>query len=289
MSNATQRPTRQAWLARLLFGWLSFVVFVAVALPALGTLQALKLIRISWMYSPLGHHLIAAGILATAFLVCSKAIYKQCERLSDWLLEPASDRNRWVLVILPLIIITSYAWQLHIGFAHRGAPGWTYANIKDFVRAEAPADVNFPKNMERGAFAAALRPEAFPYVKRTGYASAEVMFLHFSDGTMRPANFELAMVSWPRSTFGLAKDNVRHGDKLIQLVRHNLAARREGRKFLLPESISYPSHLSYQRIDYSGYPSEDTLSGISLWEVVAKVDTDKVDVVGAKLLSQVNQ
>ncbi len=289
MSNATQRSTHQAWLARLLFGWLSFVVLVAVALPALGTLQALKLIRISWLYSPLGHHLIAAGILATAFLAGSKAIFKWCKQVSDWLLEAPSDKNRWVLVILPMVIVTSYSWQLHIGFAHRGVPGWVYANIKDFIRPQAPTDIDLPKNIDRGIFAAALRPDAPSYVERSGYASAEVMFLHFSDGTQRPGNFELAMVTWPRSTFGLAKDNVRHGDKFIQLVRHNLAARREGRKFLLPEKISYPSHLNYQHIDYSGYPSEDTLVGISFWEVVAKVDTDKVDVIGAKLLAQVNQ
>src|SRR5262245_58673293 len=141
------------------------------------------------------------------------------------------------------------------------------------------------------SFQKALRQEPLPYLSRDGYATGELMFLHFRDGSMRPANLALSIVSWPRSTFGLDGGQVQNSEAFLDLIRHSFELRRLGKKFLLPISISYPGHLNYQEIDYRDYPPAEDLVGVSFWEATVRVEraTEKLEIVGLKILAKVGQ
>lgn len=273
-------PVRR--LARCLFAYLCLVVAVSVLLPALAVAQSQGFLSLSWMPAGFFTHLVAAVVLAMAFVIFHRPIYRCCFSVAGWLLRAPVDRNRWVVAGVVLMIFTSYAWQTHIGIAHRGVPGWTYAGLPQIVGDKVAVALTPSDGPDLAAFGKALRREPMPYIRRSGYASGELMFLHFRDGEMLPANLALSMVSWPRSTFGLDAEGVRHEKAFLALLRHTLARRRAGSQFLLPPAISYPPHLSYQVIDYTSYPPADQLIGVSFWNVVAEVKGDSLEIVNAK-------
>ncbi|TCA02759.1 hypothetical protein [Rhizobium leguminosarum] len=272
--------------------YFSFVIAVGLALPLLSFLQYKEAIhRVAWL-SDAGRSMLPwAAFIAIAFIVFQKFVRRSCMSIAAWALETPGDRYRFVVIGCCLLIFTSYSWQLHIGIAHRGVPGWVYAGLPDVIQHDEPANLSLPPDIDPATFKAALQPWVMPYIHRSGYASSEVLFLHFKDGTMRPANYELAMVSWPKSTFGLANGQMTHGPEFLAIVKHNFANRRAGGAFLLPGAISYPSHLNYQRIDYRGYPAADEIVGASLWTLTVRIDEPAgvVNVVGATKVAQVNE
>ncbi|UIY28679.1 hypothetical protein LZK73_18285 [Neorhizobium galegae] len=190
--------SRQEKISIALFRYLGFVVAIALLLPVL----SLKPFRIDWL-SDTGRIFLPWAIgLALVFVVFRRYIMRYCTAVAGWLSEEPADRNRWVVVGVCLLIFTSYSWQIHIGIAHRGVPGWVYAGLPEIIKAEAPESLSMPPDIDPTVFASALQPAVLPFIHRSGYATSEVMFLHFKDGSIRPGNNELAMVSWPKATFG---------------------------------------------------------------------------------------
>ncbi|MCA6123528.1 hypothetical protein J6500_16730 [Bradyrhizobium sp. WSM 1704] len=286
--NGTGAPDRAKYLSSALVAYLAFVVAIALALPVLGLLEHDGIIgKIPWL-SDYGRSLLPwASLLAAGFIIFQRSIRRTCAEVAAWL--SPGDRNRWIIVGCCLLIFTSYCWQLHIGIIHRGVPGWVYADVPDVILPEAPAHLEMPADIDPALFKAALRPWVLPYVERSGYATNEVMFLHFKDGTMRPANYELAMVSWPKSTFGLVNGHMLHEAEFLAVIKHYFASRRAGRSMLLPSAIAYPRHLNYQPIDYTKYPPAGDIVGASIWTLTVHVDNQAktVDVVGATEIAQV--
>lgn len=286
---AARGSNRARYLSTTLAAYLDFVVAVGLALPVLSYLQDAGLVRIGWL-SDYGSRLMYWSVLvAIAFIVFRKSIRTACADLAEWLTEPGADQYRWFIVACCLVIFTCYSWQLHIGIVHRGAPGWVYKAVPDVVHPDAPASLSMPADIDPSVFKSALQPATLRYVHRSGYASNEVLFLHFKDGTMRPANYELVMVTWPKSTFGLVNGRMLHESEFLAMVRLYFSSIRDGRSMLLPFAIAYPRNVNYQPIDYSKYPPAGDITGASIWTLTVYVDhqANTLDVVGASRLAQV--
>lgn len=276
-------------ISRWLFRYLALVVGISLLLPVLSRLKRIRIIEIDWL-SDTGRIFLPWAIgMVLVFVFFRRYIRKYCTAVAGWLSEAPSDRNRWVVVGVCLLIFTSYSWQLHIGIAHRGVPGWIYAGLPDIIKPEAPESLSMPADVAPAVFASALQPSVLPFIHRSGYATSEVMFLHFKDGSIRPGNNELAMVSWPKSTFGVENGQVTHEKEFFEIIRHNFANRHAG-GFIMPNALAYPSHLNYQRIDYTSYPPASDLVSVSLWNMTVKVDdkSQQMNVVGAAKIAQVN-
>jgi hypothetical protein len=276
-------------VARALFSFLVFVVVVAVLLPALCAAQAHGFVRIAWLSDDIGSQLGASIVLAVVFGLSRKLVLRCCNQIASWLVEAPRDRSRWVIVALPMLLLTSYAWQLHVGISHRGVPGWVYDGVGDFIQPDSAPALGIPSGVSLDPFRQALRPDVLPFIHRSGFATSEVMFLGFKDGTVRPANLALAMLSWPGSTFGLT-EGVEHGAAFLDLIRHNFERRRSGGHFFLPEGISYPSHLTYQKIEYRDYPPASDLVAVSFWTMTVYVDLNlrRIDIVGLRKIVEVH-
>jgi hypothetical protein len=288
---ATVGGKRLRRISIALHAYLSFVVAVGFALPVLSLLQYHGKIHFPWLIDTGRSILPWAASVVASFILCHKFVSKKCTEIAGWIVGTPGDNYPWTIVGFCLLLLTSYAWQLNIGIAHRGVPGWVYADLPDFVQSKEPSDLSLPSNVKLSVFEEALQPWVMPYVHRSGFASSEVLFLHFKDGTMRPANYQLAMVSWPKSTFKLENGNMTHGQAFLAIVKHYFANRRAGISFLLPAAIAYPNHINYQRIDYRSYPSADEIIGASLWTLTVRVDDrdGKVKVIGAQKIAQVTQ
>jgi hypothetical protein len=289
LENSPIGRSRQERISSALFGYLGFVVAVALLLPVLSRLKRIRIIEIDWL-SDTGRIFLPWAIgLVLVFVFFRRYIRKYCTAVAGWLSETPSDRNRWVVVGVCLLIFTSYSWQLHIGISHRGVPGWVYAGLPENIKPEAPETLSLPADVDPAVFASAMQPAVLPFIHRSGYATSEVMFLHFKDGSIRPGNNELAMVSWPKATFGVENGQVTHEKEFFEIIRHNFVNRRAG-GFIMPDAIAYPSHLNYQRIDYTSYPPATELVSVTLWNMTVKVDdkSQQMNVVGAVKIAQVN-
>jgi hypothetical protein len=283
------KKRRLRLVAMALFSFLTFVVAVAVLLPALCAAQARGFVRIAWLSDAIGSQLAASIVLAVVFAASRKFVLRWCYQIASWLVEAPRDRSRWVIVALPMLILTSYAWQLHIGISHRGVPGWVYDGLGDVIQPDAAASLGIPSGVSMDPFRQALRADVLPFIHRSGFATSEVMFLGFKDGTVRPANLALAMLSWPGSTFGLT-EGVEHGAAFLELIRHNFERRRSGGHFFLPEGMSYPSHLTYQKIEYGDYPPASDLVAVSFWTMTVHIDLNlgRIDIVGLRKIVEVH-
>ena len=282
---------RISTIARSLVIGLYGVAIVGLLLPILSFLKDLGVLDAGWLNAWGRNMLPWAATLVGGMLLLRARISRWCLDLAGWLCAPAAPSYRWVIVGTCFLIFTSYTWQLHIGIAHRGVPGWVYSQLPDFIRDEPIQPLTFSPGYDAEEFVAALRPDVLPFVKRDGFASSEVLFLHFRDGTARPANNQLLLVSWPKATFGITDGKVSHSEEFLAVLKHNFGNRRSGTQMVLPEAISYPSHLNYQHIDYRGYPPAEDLIGASIWTITARVDSGAglAEIVGATKIAEVSE
>ena len=197
-------------LSLILVSYLTFVVFVALILPILSLLQHEHIIHLDWLIDNGRSMLPWATLVAFVFVIFFRKIYLACARIAAWVLEDSKGKARWTVIGFCLLIVTSYSWQLNIGIAHRGVPGWAYVGIPEFIQNDPPPNLAMPPEIARSVFDSALQHWVMPYIHKSGFASSEVLFLHFTDGSMRPANYQLAMVSWPKSTFKLEDGKLSH-------------------------------------------------------------------------------
>ena len=289
VSVSEPRARRLHAVGWLLLTWIYAVALIGLLLPLLSLLKSQGLLQAEWLNAWGSAILPWASILMLVLILLRKRVYRWCFQLAEWLCASEAPAYRWVVVGISLLIFTSYTLQVHIGVAHRGVPGWVYRSLADVIRTEPPADLQFSPGYDAEAFSAALRPEVLPSIARSGFASSDVLYLHFRDGSMRPANNQLLLVSWPKATFGIVDGEVSHPEEFLAVIRHNFAHRRAGRQMILPDAIAYPSHLNYQHIDYREYPPVEDLVGASIWTVTSRVNPSQntAEIVGARMIAKV--
>jgi hypothetical protein len=137
--------------------------------------------------------------------------------------------------------------------------------------------------LERAPFLeTALVPEHATYLTQKGYLTGKAMFLHYRNGEVLPANYELTELVFPEYVFRERFQAISRPDVFFQIIKASLANRNANRRFLLPLSVAYPNHSVYMKIDYEKYPPAEYLERISFWELTVFVDDQRqVDIVRA--------
>jgi hypothetical protein len=126
------------------------------------------------------------------------------------------------------------------------------------------------------------------FLPEPGFIRGGAIFLHFRNGEVLPGNYELTEMVFPEYVFGREMDKISMRQSFFRIVKASLANRRTGRRFLLPESIAYPNHISYMKIDYRKYPPSQGLEKLSFWDLAISIDKDKqVKLVHANKLLEI--
>ena len=204
----------------------------------------------------------------------------------DWLYIDRDHNARRIVLAAVIIVVFSYQTKAHFGFWWPGISGWTEENLQTRLdnNSPEPGAGNIEVGLPEGAFLKkAIRAENAVYLPSAGFLDGETMFLHFQNGEVLPANYELVEFVFPLFIFGRLYEEVSDPSVFWQLVKSSLAYRNDNRRFLLPLSISYPNHAPYMRIDYRAYPPAATLEKVSFWKLTIYVDESRdIGVVRAR-------
>lgn len=233
--------------------------------------------------------LVFNGLLFVGLLVFQKHVRHWLKMLADWLNRPDFRRERQIVFAFGCMVVFVFLFKLHLGFWHRSAQGWTYENRREsMVITYSPADItvrpNLPPFLQTG-----LIQENTAYLPNTGLLQGFLLFLHFDNGQILPANFELLNMSgadmifrWP------VGPRPQHVAPFARIIQHSLARRRQGVRFALPTAIAYPNHVSYFFIDYADYPPANTLRAITFWAVKVRITPEKqAEILDAGLINMV--
>lgn len=223
-------------------------------------------------------------------LVCMlarKPLIRRLHPVVEWLSRPEYPRERKICFWFCVMLLAAYPLKMHLGFWVPGIGGWTYQSNVPHVVDRLPI---WPENERlRGEDLPAYLPKTLAlenrkYIKSEGFLTKNAMFLHFANGEVLPANYELLNLIFPRYYFGRDYEHIRNPEDFARLVMNGLNRRQKGRPFMLPKAISYPVHTPFMPIDYSEYPPVETLEGITTWQVTValKSGDERVPVVQAK-------
>lgn len=204
----------------------------------------------------------------------------------EWLRQPQDHVARRVVFGCVVVMVLTYATRAHIGFWFPGILGWTFENKGSrIVSSEPPlTELDTPLDDDlRAALAAATVPENARFLRQRGYLTGTAFLLHFKDGSILPANYELTDFVFPQYIFGGLHARVAHEEEFASVVQSRLRMRQAGRRFILPLDFAYPNHTPYMPIDYTDYPPAQELLRITLWRMVTFVSpVGEVRVVAAK-------
>lgn len=211
--------------------------------------------------------------LNAVVLVCSlvfrRGLRTWFDRLTAWLSLPEQVYGRKVIFSCGLFVSVSALLHFHAGFWYPGIAGWTYqtsrSQLVDVPASEKESKSTLPDFLIR----AVLRENAI-YLPTGKQLTSDALFLHFSDGSVRPFNYGLlGGIVFPEYVF----DGLRLNRKsIVRTILTGLEYREKGKQFFLPESISYPTHSVYMPISYEGYPPPSSLKKISRWEITVAID-----------------
>lgn len=256
-----------------------------VAVSVLGALRALAVYATKRIYpngilwfsaDPPGLQLryaIFNALVLASLLIFRKQVAALAAQLADWTLQTDHRRQRKLIFWVLVMIVTTYQLKLHWGFWHKGVGGWTYQKRSSKMRPDtgAVASEGIPDFVTQ-----ALAPDNVAYVDKSGVLDGHVMFLHFDDGQVLPANYELLNMSWAINMFSFPKGPTSDlVPVFMNVIKHSLDQRRHGRRFLLPESIAYPNHMTFSHIDYTGYPGANQMTAVSIWKLTLRICPDR--------------
>ncbi len=228
-------------------------------------------------------HAAFDAVVLVLLLVFRRRTVRALERFATWLREPRERRARRLVLAFSGVIVSCYLSLTSLGFFFPGIGGWTYSDWRGRLRAELdsagdpdPAGGRVPSAEERAFLERAVAFENARFLPRAGYLSGPGMFLHYSDGSVLPASYELTEMVFPRYYFGGKNERVNDPDTFGRVLRSSLSNwRRYGGRFLLPASLAYPNHAVYAPIDYSEYPDPATLERVTFWHLTLSVDAER--------------
>lgn len=284
MNSLWSRDPKQ--LSRALYFFLLFALFVAMLLPGLALLHGKEIITLDWLNDRnMGfyrRHGILRALVFFAFLGFHKPIKAWLEKICTWAVDVRGTGRRATLVLAVVMFVCS-ALHAHILIVTRGVPGWTYAGYQSLLVDELP-QTPVVSSRDKDVLQAAILTEPLKYIKGNGYVSGDILLLEFTDGQRLPGSLALTRNSWPERTFAIEGGAVLHNESFFRMVQKTLDIYRQGKSYILPQAISYPSHISANRIDYTSYPPASELEAISIWDVTVKFDdeTDTATVVNAQ-------
>jgi hypothetical protein len=193
-----------------------------------------------------------------------------------WLHSDRYSREKRITVGIIATVVTVFHTNLFLGFWFSGIAGWHYSEVKSTIQSTNRPHLEVT---HESFLYDAVRLDNAQYLSNQhhipGLLSGSAMFLHFNDGSIRAANYELVEVIFPWYLFGELYQETNNSAMFIDFVRHGLEDRRANRNFLAPLSISYPNHTPYMPINYENYPPPDNLQQISFWRIIIYIDQNK--------------
>jgi len=211
-------------------------------------------------------------------LIFSKYILRQCRKIICWLYVAEYRRERYIIFSFCLIFFFTFQTNAHWGFWWQGIPGWT--EVKDEVLVPlTEEEMKVSEIYEDDHFLwKGINKDVANYINIPAPLKTEgrVMMLHFENGEVLPFNWGIFGYVFPQYMFGWNFESERTHRVMPEVIKERLnRLRNGGQGFLLPEEIAYPSHAAYLPIDYKDYPSPDTLTEISYWQVLLGIFPDR--------------
>jgi len=218
-------------------------------------------------------NLLAMGLM----LRYSNVLKIKLKPFIQWVLETPYAFQRKLIFGICIFFLLTFQLKLYWGFWYAGISGWSNNDVQSLITNTYTPDTTTIKGRNIGEIIPdflikGINPSNVQYVSRAGYIQKNVMFLHFKDGQVLPINYELTEFVFPRFIFGKKfNQEIRDTALFLKVIKHSLKKRRRNRRFLLPQGIGYPNHTPYMRIDYTQYPSENSIVNVSFWEILAKI------------------
>ena len=206
-----------------------------------------------------------------------KRIQDFLQKVVDWVNTNENTFPRRVIFTTVILVVSTFLLKLPMGFWFPGIGGWTYANWESKLLTERPELLDGGEKVEPDSFPflrQAYISDHAQYLSESGFIKGKAIFLHFRGGKVLPGNYELTEMVFPEYVFGREMERIHMRQRFLQIVKASLEYRRLGRRFLLPESIAYPNHISYMNIDYRQYPPAQHLEKISFWDMVIFIDEE---------------
>lgn len=272
----------------------ALVVGVVVPLVSIAIKTASSdsfLARISWhsARTSLGgityywRYAIANSLLLIAVVVFRPRLLGLFERLIAWSEQPTERFARRTISLAVVGMAVCFVTKVQPGFWYHGIAGWDYSTLSSQLTATPPDDMVDAATLSadvRSALERSIVWDNARHVGGSGYLTNTALLLHFASGEIQPANWELLDMVFPNVAFRLDRPEDR--EPFFEIVRHNLDARRDGRRHWLPRSWSYPNHTHYMAVDYRSCPPADSLSAISSWRITLRVDDRAARLVGVR-------
>jgi len=220
-------------------------------------------------------YLITNLCILVVLLVYRSKVKGWIGKFVGWLYVDDQRYPRIVVFCAVLMIIFTFQTKMHLGFWFSGINGWDYSNWHPILERTLPESSYDGGDISSEKFAFlknAVVAENAIYLPDDGYLTGKAMFLHFRNGEVLPANYELTGFVFPENIFGFRYGQFRARKLFFQVVKASLARRRGNRRFLLPLSVAYPNHTPYMTVNYTTYPPADTLETISIWRLTIYVN-----------------
>jgi hypothetical protein len=251
--------------------------------PFIDIRQYSLLSDISW-HQPYGirsiityiQHSTANAVFLGIYIVARRFLISIFNNALIWLHSDGYSREKRITAGTIITIVLVFHTKLFLGFWFAGIAGWHYSEVKSAIQ---PANRPHLEIARESFLYDAVRLDNAQYFtdyhQIPGFLPGSAMFLHFSDGSIRVANYELVEVVFPWYLFGELYQETNNSAMFINFVRHGLDDRRANRNFLAPLNIAYPNHTPYIPINYQTYPSSTHLQQISFWRIVLYIDQNK--------------
>ncbi len=232
----------------------------------------------------------ANALILLALLAARRPLRRALAAACEWLHRPSQRRARRVVGAWCAGIVLCFLTKTPLGFwIPAGIGGWSYAGLRPQLAPAPPPGLRAPPPELQAALERALVPENARHLPAPGYLAGPALLLHFAQGEVLPASFELTDLAKPAYVFGDEGGPVRRPQTFAAVVKNALRWRRSGGRFLLPGRLGYPNHRADPWIDYRSYPPPEELRRISFWRITVRIDeARRASVVGAEPTGEVD-
>jgi len=213
--------------------------------------------------------------LLTLVLIFKRFIKNWIGLYISWLTAISKPAVYRIVVFATIFPVVIFLTKMHLGYFFFGISGWDYRAYSSQMVPNVIVTKKIPNELV--FLNQAILYENAKYQINEGQITGSAMFLHYENGQVLPANYELLQLVFPRYVFGADYSEVKNIDLFADIVTNSLKLRGKNRNFLLPLSISYPNHAPYMKIDYTNHPKAEFLQLITLWELTLSINNSSVE------------
>jgi len=283
-------PLFERWVTAASLYWLTVASsVVGIVVPAL-TIAMKTVPEGSWLteYSwhlyktgPLRQHNIGfyyRYALANAVILLLVVVFRGRYRaalgaLVGWFRQHGFRWQRRVILVALVGVVVCWQTKLKPGFWFYGIAGWTYADCASGMTQDPPSPAPAPAPAVLAALERGIVPDNAKYLPNAGFLHGRVLLLHFKNGEVFPANWELLDMVFPYVVLHPVKEA--DARTFFDIAKANLDRRRQGRRMLLPVAWAYPNHGTYVHVSYADCPPADQLAEVSSWAIAVAVGEDR--------------